>query len=245
MNKIMVFEKLMPESGKILTSRMWRDLEIGDSRDLRESMIMEQLVSRGIQERDIIEAFRKVPRHVFIPHVDLLSAYGDHPVGIKSGQTISQPFIVALMILYLDLKPQHRILEIGSGSGYATAILSLLCHQVDAMEVFQELLEDAKAVVRRLELSNIRFQHQSAWEQLPPGQVYDRIILWASPPRVPSHLFDCLSKEGGVLVSPEGKFDQFVNIYTQRGGKIDKKQTDAVRFVPLVQGTVHEIDRRT
>lgn len=206
-------------------------------------MIWEQLRSRGLTDETILKAFHKIPRHLFIPHVSIEEAYEDHPVSIKSGQTISQPFIVALMIQYLDLKPEHRVLEIGSGSGYATAILSLLCKEVDALEVFSELIEDSREVIHQLDLTNISFLHQSAWEQINTDTVYDRVVLWASPPRVPAHLFDILSDEQGVLVSPEGKFDQYVNIYTKRSGKIKKNRRDAVRFVPLVQGTVSEIDR--
>ncbi|MCF7807828.1 MAG: protein-L-isoaspartate O-methyltransferase [Candidatus Marinimicrobia bacterium] len=206
-------------------------------------MIWEQLESRGVTDAAILDAFEKIPRHLFIPHVSLEQAYGDYPIGIKAGQTISQPFIVALMIQYLDLTHQHQLLEIGSGSGYATALLSLLCKQVDALEVYSDLLEDSRKVIQSLDRDNVRFIHQSAWEHIDSNTVYDRIVLWASPPRVPAHLFDILSDEGGVLVSPEGKYDQYVNIYTKRSGKIQKNRRDAVRFVPLVQGTLDEIDR--
>jgi len=233
----------MTEHLKMLSSGMWSKYDDKNSRELREIMVVDQIQSRGIQQDRILEAFLKVPRHQFITHVHVEEAYGDHPVHIKAGQTISQPFIVALMLAYLDLNSKHRVLEIGSGSGYATALLSLLCNHVDAMEVFEELIRDAEQVLKRLNLENVTFIHKSAWEQLNTDTVYDRIILWASPSRVPTHLFDSLSNEGGILVTPEGKFDQYVNIYEKRDGKIDKKQTEAVRFVPLVQGTVEEIDR--
>jgi len=149
---------------------------------------------------------------------------------------------VALMLSYLDIYPQHKVLEIGSGSGYATAIMSKICKHIYAIEVYQELIEDSLRVIQKLNISNVELNHSSAWEHFNEGMVYDRIILWASPPRIPEHIFDSL-KEGGILVAPEGKSQQYVWICTKRDGNIIRKRKDPVRFVPLVQGSVHEIDR--
>jgi len=216
--------------------------ESGDTLDLRHEMVSDQLMNRGILHSGILEAFNDIPRHLFVPHIAPDHAYEDQPLPIKSGQTISQPYVVALMLSYLDLRHSHHVLEIGSGSGYATAIMSKLCHHVTAMEVYGELLEDSWVVIKDLELPNIDLMHGSAWEHLKEGIVYDRIILWASPPRIPEHIFDSL-KEGGILVAPEGKADQYVWICTKKDGNIIKKRKDPVRFVPLVQGSVQEIDR--
>jgi len=205
-------------------------------------MVSDQLMKRGILHPAILNAFKDIPRHLFVPHILPGDAYGDQPLPIKSGQTISQPYVVALMLSYLDLRPNHHVLEIGSGSGYATAIMSKLCHRVTAMEVYGELLEDSKAIIKQLELPNIDLIHGSAWEHLQEGIVYDRIILWASPPRIPEHIFDSL-KEGGILIAPEGKAEQYVWICTKKDSDILRKRKDPVRFVPLVQGSVQEIDR--
>jgi protein-L-isoaspartate(D-aspartate) O-methyltransferase len=217
-------------------------LENGETLRLRQEMVSEQLIRRGIHKSDILKAFSDIPRHLFVPHIPPNEAYEDRPLPIKSGQTISQPYIVALMLSYLDIRPNHQLLEIGSGSGYATAVTSRLCRHITAIEVYRDLLEDSISVTKELGLNNIDLKHASAWEHFNDGMVYDRIILWASPPRIPEHIFDSL-KEEGILVAPEGKLDQYVWICTKKDGKIIRKREDPVRFVPLVQGSVQEIDR--
>jgi len=217
-------------------------LETDDSQSLRQDMVSDQLRRRGILNRSILATFEEIPRHLFVSGVDTAEAYSDQPLPIKAGQTISQPYVVALMLEYLDLQPEHSILEIGSGSGYATAIMSKLCKDVTAMEVYAELLEDSRNVIKQLGLTNVDLKHGSAWEQFDTQKVYDRIILWASPPRIPEHIFDSL-KESGILVAPEGKSEQYVWICTKKDGNIARNRKDPVRFVPLVQGSVQEIDR--
>ncbi len=218
------------------------NLETANTLDLRQRMVSDQIMRRGIDHPAILEAFRTIPRHLFVVAVSPEEAYSDQPLPIRAGQTISQPYIVALMLSYLDMYPRHKILEIGSGSGYATALMSTMCLHIDAIEVYRELIEDSREVIEKLNISNVTLHHHSAWEHFNQGMVYDRIILWASPPRIPEHIFDSL-KEGGILVAPEGKSEQFVWICTKTDGKIVKQRRDPVRFVPLVQGAVHEIDR--
>ena len=220
------------------------NLEIEDTKGFRRTMVSDQLLRRGIRQPAILDAFNDIPRHLFVPHIPPDQAYTDQPLPIKAGQTISQPYIVALMLSYLDIKPSHHILEIGSGSGYATAIISKLCHHVTGIEVYEELLDDSIRIIKQLELSNTDLKHASAWEHFKGEKVYDRIILWASPPRIPEHIFESL-KEGGILVAPEGKSDKYVWICTKKDGNIEKKRKDPVRFVPLLQGSVQEIDRNT
>jgi len=207
----------------------------------RHNMVVEQLQYRGIQHPAILRAFEEVPRHLFVPNVSLRRAYDDNPLPIQAGQTISQPYIVALMLTYLEPRPELEVLEIGSGSGYATALLSKLCRHVSAVEVYAELLDASQLIIDQLNIKNVSFIHRSAWEQKAFIKVYHRIILWASPPRIPEHLFDLLDEEG-ILVAPEGKRNQYVWVYKKHSGSIDKIRRDAVRFVPLVQGTVSEID---
>lgn len=210
--------------------------------DLRLRMVTDQLVSRGIHNPAILDAFRDIPRHLFVSHYQHEAAYSDQPLPIKCGQTISQPYIVALMLDYLDIPLNAHILEIGSGSGYATALMSKMCRHICAIEVYQDLIDDSLRVLRALQITNFEMHHGSAWEQLNGGIVYDRIILWASPPRIPEHLFEYL-KEGGILVAPEGKSEQYVWICTKKDGKMIKHRKDPVRFVPLVQGSIQEIDQ--
>ncbi len=130
-------------------------LDSSFAKELRNVMVEDQLKFRGIQHAGILDAFKTVPRHLFIPHVDLEAAYEDHPIPIQAGQTISQPYIVALMLMYLEPQKNHKVLEIGSGSGYATALLSKLCQHIDAVEVYGDLINASRQVIETLELSNV------------------------------------------------------------------------------------------
>ncbi len=238
----MFFDKLMLAYGKGLNWRMTRTKENQATIDLRLSMVSDQLQRRGITGPTILSAFEEIPRHLFVSNVSLEEAYSDQPLPIKAGQTISQPYIVALMLEYLDIRSQHKILEIGSGSGYATALISRMCNFVNSIEVYQELIDESLGAIEQLGITNVKLNHGSAWEQFNHGLVYDRIIIWASPPRIPEHIFDNLI-EGGILVAPEGKSEQYVWICTKKDGTIKRERKDPVRFVPLVQGSVQEIDR--
>ena len=204
-------------------------------------MVAQQLSARGITDPRILKAFETTPRHYFLAVDYRIEAYSDQPLPIDQGQTISQPYVVALMLEYLSLSAEHRVLEIGGGSGYATALLAQLARSVHSLEVFSSLLDSARTVLNVLGFDNVNFEHGSAWEQRFPRKVYDRIILWASPPRIPEYLLSSL-KSGGILVAPEGKYEQYIWIYHKLDGAIHKEKRDEVRFVPLVQGTTNEID---
>lgn len=221
---------------------MGKEQSLDEYQDLRREMVVRQLQRRGITNKLILEQLDRIPRHLFVSAPQRVDAYSDQPLPISNGQTISQPFVVALMLEYLDLHPNDEVLEIGSGSGYATAILSGIAKHVHAIEVFSELIESAQTVLDSLQVDNVLLEHRSAWEQSQEKKVYDRIVLWASPSRIPEYLFQHL-KEGGILVSPEGKQDQYIWVMQKRGGRLTKEKKDSVRFVPLVQGTTEEIDR--
>lgn len=237
----MIFDKLMIAFRIMLNCSMTSTWDYDNAHELRLKMVAEQLNYRGIHQKNILEAFQEIPRHLFVPHVNLSKAYGDYPLPIKAGQTISQPYIVALMLMYLELDLTHEILEIGSGSGYSTALLAKICKHVNAMDVYSKLVRDSQSVLEQLEIDNVSMSHGSAWEHLVENKVYDRIILWASPPRIPEHLFNSL-KDGGILVAPEGKYNQYVWVCRKSAEQINRVRKDAVRFVPLVQGSVKEID---
>jgi len=209
--------------------------------DQRAHMVEKQLKSRGIDDARLLELFSLVPRELFVADSQRPYAYDDIPLPILNGQTISQPYVVALMLQYLKLRPHMEVLEIGGGSGYATALLAHLVKQVDSVEVYRDLLDSAARVLEGLGLTNVSLEHRSAWEQSSSEKVYDRVILWASPPRIPSFLFESL-REGGILVAPEGKQEQHIWVYQKAGGDMLKQKKESVRFVPLVQGTTNEID---
>ncbi len=205
-------------------------------------MVREQLVARRITDSNILASFLNIPRHLFVSEDQRELAYTDQPLPISNGQTISQPYVVALMLEYLESGPEMDVLEIGGGSGYATALLSQLFRHVHSIEVFSELMVSAQKVLSQLELKNISLEHRSAWEQSTEQKLYSRIILWASPPRIPEYLFDHLD-EGGIMVAPEGKHDQTLWVIKKKGGNLIKEKKESVRFVPLMQGKTTEIDR--
>lgn len=206
-----------------------------DRSDEISRMIETQLKRRGIQNSAILEAFQRVPRHLFVPRPHQPEAYGDFPLPIGSGQTISQPFVIALMLDYLNLTSEHEVLEVGTGSGYSTALLSTLVKWVDSIEFYQSLLDGVRERLNRMNIENVQLWHGNAWQGPPVKKMYDRIVVWASPNQVPENLVKAL-KPGGRMVVPVGKHDQRLYIVTQSKGKVQKDFVDWVRFVPLING---------
>lgn len=196
-------------------------------------MIETQIIQRGIQDKKVIEVLKTIDRKLFIPHSSSNLAYDDTPLPIGFGQTISQPYIVALMTELLELNGNERVLEIGTGSGYQTAILSKLSKEVYTVERIVELLNTAKMVLEKMKLSNIKFFHANGYHGLPDFAPYDRIILTASPRKIPHTFINQLS-EDGILVGPEGDFIQSLIKIKKKDGNIYKKEIIPVRFVPLI-----------
>jgi len=199
-----------------------------------EEMIHRQLQARGIRNGAILDAFRQIPREWFMPRGAEMDAYGDYPSQIGCGQTISQPYVVALMLEYLEISTDHRVLEIGTGSGYTTALLSALAREVHSVEVFEELLALADANLERVDRGNIHLYLGSGWEALPGNPQFDRIIAWASPPAIPPALLGMLALEGRMVL-PVGKLDQTVVSIRKRKQGVETQQLDLVRFVPLIR----------
>ncbi|MCM8798746.1 MAG: protein-L-isoaspartate(D-aspartate) O-methyltransferase [Candidatus Omnitrophica bacterium] len=201
---------------------------------LREEMVKNQIVARGIKDQRVIRAFLKVPRHIFVLEKDLPQAYNDHPLPIGEGQTISQPYMVALMTECLRLKGGERVLEIGTGSGYQTAILAELAGEVYSIERFPSLGEKAGMLLAKLGYKNISIKVGDGtlgWEEFSP---YDRIIVTASSPEIPSPLITQL-KEGGYLVIPLGEsFSQVLTVVEKFGDKIKRQEICGCVFVPLI-----------
>jgi protein-L-isoaspartate(D-aspartate) O-methyltransferase len=202
----------------------------------REAMIEQQIESRGIHEPTILEAFRAVPREAFLSkdYADL--AYGDHPLPIEAGQTISQPYIVALMIQAAEIKPGDRVLEVGAGSGYAAAVMSRIAGQVVAIERQPDLVKVAQERMQRLGYDNVRLVEGDGtrgWEAEAP---YDAIVAAASGSHVPPAWVKQLT-EGGRIVMPVGEpnwIQKLIKVTKGPAGNLITEDLGGVRFVPLI-----------
>jgi protein-L-isoaspartate(D-aspartate) O-methyltransferase len=201
---------------------------------LRQRMVREDIEARGIRNKAVIEAMRSTLRHLFVPESARTAAYADHPLSIGLGQTISQPYIVALMSEMLSPQPQHRVLEIGTGSGYQAAVLSPLVKDVYSMEVVEPLGNAARELLGRLGYKNVHVRIGDGYKGWPEAAPFDRVIVTAAPPEVPQALIDQL-KPGGRLVAPVGTWDQYLIVIDKdSSGRIKRRQDIPVRFVPMV-----------
>jgi len=202
----------------------------------REMMVRDQIEGRGITEPRVLEAMRRIPREKFVLPRDLREAYADTPLPINCGQTISQPYMVALMTECLQLKENEKVLEIGTGSGYQTAILCLLCEMVYSIEKYPELHEKALAVLKELGLENARLKVGDGTKGWPEHAPFDGIIVTAGAPEIPQPLAEQLAV-GGRLVIPVGDaFTQVLKklVKTPHPGGYEVKDVCGCRFVPLV-----------
>lgn len=200
----------------------------------RERMIEEQLIARGINDQDVLNAMRLVPRHLFVEDAMQAQAYGDFPLPIGNGQTISQPYIVALMTLTLQLTGSSKVLEIGTGSGYHAAILSRLCQKVFTVERIDGLVGRARKVFDRLHYHNIVSRIDDGTVGWPAEAPFDAILVTAGGPRIPEPLLAQLA-DGGRLVMPVGGQDvQDLQVVEKRDGGITIQTIEQVRFVDLI-----------
>lgn len=203
-----------------------------DYAKLRHKMVRQQIQKRGIKNRSVLAAMRKVPRHLFTTPQYLAEAYTDHALSINCGQTISQPYIVALMTDRLQLKPTSNVLEIGTGCGYQTAVLAELVNQVYTVEIIPELAKDAQKQLNRLGYRDVYLKIGNGyfgWEEHAP---YDRIIVTAAPKETPTRLIEQLA-EGGRMVIPIGDYSQELMLICKTDGEIERMEVTAVRFVPM------------
>ena len=201
---------------------------------LREAMVANQVEMRGIKNPRVLAAMRSVPRHRFVPAYQAASAYRDSPLPIGQGQTISQPYIVALMSEMLELTGDERVLEVGTGSGYQAAILAQLAAEVISVERFASLAEEARERLAELEIDNVRVEVGDGSLGWPEGAPYDAIIVTAASPSVPPPLEEQLA-EGGRLVVPAGqRWTQSLVRVRRTGGRLKRETTIGVAFVPLI-----------
>ncbi|AKT41588.1 protein-L-isoaspartate O-methyltransferase [Chondromyces crocatus] len=205
----------------------------------RRLRLVEELIALGdAQTAPVIEALRRVPRHLFIPEAEAAYAYDNVPLHIGDEQTISQPTIVAVMTEALALTPRSRVLEIGTGSAYQAAVLSLIAQEVYSIERIPRFAREASERLRRLGYAGIEVRFGDGYAGWPERAPFDRILLTAAPPMLPTALLDQLV-DGGVLVAPVGAAtaQELVRIHKQQG-RLRQESLGAVRFVPMLAGAL-------
>ena len=206
-----------------------------DYYQLRQKMVNEQIMARGVRTESVIKAMQKVERHLFVPEQYRNFAYSDRPLPIGEGQTISQPYIVALMTELLDLKKSDKVLEIGTGSGYQAAILAEICDSVYTIEIIPSLGKQAQVLLRELGYHNIHCKIGDGYLGWPEHAPYDGIIVTCAPSKIPQPLKEQLA-EGGRMVIPVGAtYTQELVLVTKTKGKLIQKSVIPVRFVPMLR----------
>lgn len=202
----------------------------------RQIMVEQQLKSRGISSPSVLEAMSKVPRHNFVPSHLAHLAYVDSPLPLDYGQTISQPFIVAYMTELAKIKPEDKILEIGTGSGYQTAVLAELAHQVYSVEIIPELTHTARQMLNQLDYHNIYLKIGNGYEGWSEYAPYHCILVTAAPEEIPYTLVEQLALNGKMII-PVGKHNQQIMIITKTLAGLIKEKALPVRFVPMISPT--------
>jgi len=200
----------------------------------REKMVQTQLRDRGISDGRVLQAMERVPRHEFVDVHYRDQSYEDHPLPINAGQTVSQPYIVALMLEILQLERSSKVLEIGTGSGYQTAVLAEIANQVYSVERHRQLAEEAQQILSRLGYSNVVLHVGDGGQGLPEEAPFDAIVVSAAAKQIPAPLFAQL-REGGRLIIPVGSHEaQELQLVRKRQGKPLITLLDGCRFVPLI-----------
>src|SRR5262245_55578005 len=205
-------------------------------RPARTAMVRDQIEARGITDPQVLAAMRAVPRHRFVPPEQAASAYQDRALPIGFGQTISQPYIVAYMTEALRLAPTHRVLEIGTGSGYQAAILAQIVKEVHTIGIVPELAERSRTLLRELGYTNIHVVTGDGYAGLPKLAPFDRIIVTAAPDHVPQPLVDQLVLGGRMIIPVGGGWRQQLRVLTKKRDGAASEATLDVLFVPLTRG---------
>lgn len=226
-----------------LIAGMWASFLFGQKneeamyRKLRENMVRTQIEARGIKDPPVLEAMRSVPRHLFVPPQQRRFAYGDYPLPIGNDQTISQPYIVALMTNLLDIKSGDKVLEIGTGSGYQAAVLAEITNHVYSIEIIPELAREADQRLKELGYSQVEVRSGDGYKGWEAHAPYDGIIVTAAAPEIPPPLFDQLKEKSGRMVMPLGNPQgvQTLVVVTKEEGKKNIRRLSGVRFVPMTR----------
>jgi len=205
-----------------------------DFEALRKRMVEHQLAGRGIKDERVLSVFLKVPRHKFVSEELISSAYEDCPLPIGSGQTISQPYMVALMSELLQLTGEERVLEIGTGSGYQSAILSYLAREVYSVERIEKLADLAEKRLQEMGINNVHLKTGDGTLGLKSCKPYDGIIVTAGAPQIPQALIEQLSDGGRLVIPVGGRMSQMLTLIEKKGNKIIKTENCGCIFVPLL-----------
>ncbi len=199
-------------------------------------MVEEQIAARGVRDPRVLAAMAAIPRHRFVPEGQWHHAHEDHPLPLAEGQTVSQPYIVAAMTEALELTPESKVLEIGTGSGYQTAILATLAKMVYTVEIIKALSVQARLALLRLDIRNVRFRIGDGHGGWPEFARYDRVIVTAAADTMPHPLIDQMAN-GGKMVVPVGPAgSQVLVVGTKHGKKLVQRHLMGVAFVPFVRG---------
>jgi protein-L-isoaspartate(D-aspartate) O-methyltransferase len=200
-----------------------------------EQMIQQQVIDRGLRDERLLAALRSVPRDLFFPQDTREEAFADRAAPIGHGQTISQPYMVALMTQRLDLQPHHRVLELGTGSGYQTALLARLAAQVYSLERIKPLLDAAFDRILDLGLRNVHFRHGDGTRGWPEAAPFDRLLITAAAPKLPESLLKAQLKDGGLAILPVGpQEDQMLLSVRRDGDTLHQSDIVPCRFVKLI-----------
>ena len=200
--------------------------------ELRRRMVDGQIRARDVSSPRVLAAMEKVPRHRFVPDTYRAQAYEDYPLPIGEEQTISQPYIVALMTSLVDLEGGERVLEIGTGSGYQAAVLAQIASEVYSIEILDSLAARARSTLSELGYGNVQVRVGDGFAGWPEKAPFDAILVTAAPPKVPQPLLDQL-KVGGKLVIPVGRYFQDLKVYTRTADGFEVRNVIPVRFVPM------------
>jgi protein-L-isoaspartate(D-aspartate) O-methyltransferase len=198
----------------------------------RQAMVETQIRDRGVADPRVLAAMTKVPRHLFVRESDIAAAYEDHPLDIGFGQTISQPYIVAFMTEALDVGPEHKVLEIGTGSGYQAAVLAELARDVYTIEIVEPLAERSRALLQELGYRNVHVRAGNGYLGWPEAAPFDRIIVTAAPDEMPPALVEQLKMDGLIAV-PVGVGEQMLQVMRRTPAGLTMIKTLPVRFVPM------------
>ena len=222
------------EPGRVSALAALLSQRAGIHEQRRLEMVERQIASRGVTNRRVLDAMQKVPRERFVPPELSARAYDDSPLPIGLGQTISQPYVVAYMTELLRTEPHHRVLELGTGSGYQAAILGNLAREVYTIEIVPALARRAAAVLKDLGYANVHAREGDGYGGWPEKAPFDRILVTAAPETIPQPLLDQLTL-GGVLVAPVGSATQWIVVVEKTGRGIIERRTIPVQFVPFTR----------
>lgn len=206
----------------------------------RKAMVKSQIINRSVTDQRLLKAMEKVPRHLFVPIEYQNEAYADYPLSIGQGQTISQPYIVARMTELAQLNGNEKVLEIGTGSGYQAAVLSLLVKEVYTIELLDSLARTAEQRLKKLNYQNVHVRSGDGYLGWTEAQPFDVILITCAPPSLPESLVSQLKDGGRIVVPMGGEYEtQILTVFEKKEDKLIKTQYDPVRFVPM-KGLIEE-----